>query len=342
MNEKMFINVSGFITSGSSAVVDLLKEFDGTYECEAEIRIIRDPYGICDLESAVVENWQLINSTAAVFDFLEMCKKCSRTGGGKIPWARFGLSYNKTISKDFMEITKKYVDELTSYTYLADFYHIKSKKRYYKYVIDRCRAGLDKVTDGKIKPSKKNIPKCYFIKPTQEQFNIATQNYFEELYSEQFKIGKYIILDQAVSPNNPTVIHRYFKNAKMIVVDRDPRDMFIDDIFNWGERFFDDMHTKESGYKYALRQKALRGNRIDDPDILYVRFEDVILKYEETTKKIMDFLGFSEKDHVRKREFLQVERSSKNVGIWKAKYEEYKEAIDAIVAEVPELCYNEQ
>lgn len=340
MCDMTFINVSGFFTSGSSAVVDLLKEFSDTYECKAEIRIIKDPYGISQLEHSLVDSWELINSSAAIADFLSLCRICSRTGGGSFPLARAGLSYCKTMSKDFMTITEEYIDDLTSYKYAQDFYHTKFKKSYFKYVIDRCGRGLDKATKGNIKSLKKCIPQSYFSAPTQEQFNAATQKYFEKLYAEQAKNGRYIILDQAVSPNNPTVINRYFKSAKMIIVDRDPRDMFIDDIFNWGEKYFEDMHSRDAGYKYAIRQKALRKGIVDDPNILCVRFEDVVLNYDVTKKKIMEFVGFSEEDHIRKREFLQVERSAKNVGIWKGKYEEYKDAIDAIAEEVPELCYN--
>ena len=74
MSNMMFINVSGFFTSGSSAVVDLLKEFDDTYECKAEVRIIKDPYGISQLEHSLVDSWELINSSAAIMDFLKLCK----------------------------------------------------------------------------------------------------------------------------------------------------------------------------------------------------------------------------------------------------------------------------
>ena len=78
MSKTTFINVAGFFGSGSSAVVDLLKEFKGFNECDAEIRFVKDPYGISQLENALVNQWELVNSAAAIADFREMCRKGCR------------------------------------------------------------------------------------------------------------------------------------------------------------------------------------------------------------------------------------------------------------------------
>ena len=108
MKDVTFIDVSGFCTSGSSAAVDLLKEFRGAYEAEAEIRIIKDPYGLCELERALIDNWELINSTAAISDFLETNKIYSRIN--KYPWSPAGLNYSKTITPRYMDIIHEFVE----------------------------------------------------------------------------------------------------------------------------------------------------------------------------------------------------------------------------------------
>lgn len=344
MGEMTFILVSGFYSSGSSAAVDLLKEFRNTYECKAEIRIIKDPYGLCQMEDALVNHWELINSSAAISDYIWLCKICSRSGGGKNPFARAGLNYNKTIHSNFMGITYEYIEKLTSFRYRSDFYYAKFKKNYFRYMTDRCRMGVELYTKGKLKiANRKHLLPTYFAKPTQEEFNVATQDYFEKLYADNTRDidTPFIIMDQAVSPNNTQVIHRYFKNAKMVIVDRDPRDMFVDDMVNWGENLDDDCHSAEAGMKYVLRQKALRSSMELDTDILYIRFEDLILNYEETTQKLLCLLGFSADDHINKNKYLKPELSSKNIGIWKKHYGEYKDAIDVISRELPELCYNQ-
>ena len=100
MKDITFVDVSGFFTSGSSAMVDLLKEFRGFYESNAEIRFIKDPYGIVQMENALINQWEFINSSAAISDFLELCEKGCRNGKGLFSPAGFNLK--KTISKDFM------------------------------------------------------------------------------------------------------------------------------------------------------------------------------------------------------------------------------------------------
>lgn len=340
MSDITFVDVSGFFTSGSSAMVDLLKEFKGFYESNAEIRFIKDPYGIVEMENALVNNWEFINSSAAISDFLELCQKGCRNGKGLFAPAGFNLK--KTISKDFIKITEDYISELTDYTYKVDFYHYKFKKPYLKYIIDRYRWAIEYLSKGKFKTANRNIATCFFAHPSQERFNKATQKYFNRLFESHFdevKKPSFIILDQAVSPNNTQVIHRYFTKAKMIIIDRDPRDMYVDDI-QWGENLDKNYQTKEAAERYIMRAKALRAGIQLDDDILYVRFEDLVVNYDETRMRILHFLGLEEEDHVLKKQFLKPEVSIKNVGIWRRFYNECHDAIDTIYAALPELCYD--
>lgn len=339
MKDITFVDVSGFFTSGSSAMVDLLKEFRGFYESNAEIRFIKDPYGIVQMENALVNQWEFINSSAAISDFLDLCKKGCRNGKGLFAPAGFNLK--KTISKDFMKITEEYVNELSDYTYKFDFYHYKFKKPYLKYVTDRYRWAIEYLSKGKFKTANRNIATCFFAHPTQDRFNEATKRYFARLFENKIKDNDspFIILDQAVSPNNTQVIHRYFDKAKMIIIDRDPRDMYVDDI-QWGENLDKNYQSKEAAEKYILRAKALRDSVELDDDILYVRFEDLIINYDETRLRILHFLGLDEKDHINKKMFLKPEVSIKNIGIWRKYYKDCHEAIDAIYEALPELCYD--
>lgn len=340
MSNITFVNVAGFFGSGSSAVVDLLKEFKDFYECDAEIRFVKDPYGISQMENVLVNQWELVNSAAAIADFKELCRKGCRPGGMN-PLAKAGLAYGKRITPDFMDIVDKYIDRLTEYRYQGDFYHFKFKKPYIKYVIDRMRFAIELYSKGKYKTANRNMEPLCFSHPTQKQFNEATQWFFEELFKKYNKDAEhsYILLDQAVSPNNPAVIHRYFKDSKMIIVDRDPRDTFVNE-YRAVCYLDDDYNTVEGGHRYALRQRALRSGLIDDKDILYVRFEDLIINYEESKKKIADFLGIPLENHIYPKRFLKPEVSIKNIGLWKSYYDEFKYLIDTIEKELPDLCYS--
>lgn len=334
-----FINVAGFFWSGSSAVVDLLKEYRHFYECDAEIRFIKDPYGISQLETSLVEHWELINSAAAIADFREMCRKGCRPGNHF--YSQAGMGYANRIAKDFMKLVDEYIARLTEYTYIADYYHFKFKKSYLKYLIDRYRTGIEFYTNGKLKVGNRKLRPLCFSHPTQEQFNEATKWFFDALFHEHADEDKdmYVVLDQAVSPSNTQVIHRYFNDSKMIIVDRDPRDMFVSEL-RTGAVVGKDVDLKEAGRRFAMRQKAMRSSMIIDEDVLYIHFEDLVLHYDETKKQIEFFLGLNPAEHLTPQKYLDPSVSQKNAGLWKNYYDKYKEALDSIKENVPELCYN--
>lgn len=339
MKDLSFIGVSGFFSSGSSAVIDFLKEFQNTYECKAEIRIIKDPYGISQLEQALVHHWELLNSSAAVQDFLCLCNIYNRTGGHVFSPA--GLSYGKNISPDFMKITQEYVDELTDFTYESDFYYQKIKKPYLKFVIDRIRYGIEFYTKGKIRSANRKNKPSYFAHPTEEQFLAATRKYlvrlFEKCLPEEVEKG-YILLDQAISTNDTDALNRYFTNGKLIIVDRDPRDMYVEDLERWRENLDFDTASADAGRRYVLRHKALRQGIPTADNMMVVRFEELILNYERESRRIREFVGFPEEAHINPHAYLKPEVSAKNIGVWKQYYEKYRDAIDTIAKMLPEYC----
>ena len=336
MKDVTFIDVSGFSTSGSSAAVDLLKEFRGTYEAEAEIRIIKDPYGLCELERALVDNWELINSTAAISDFIAINKIYSRTN--KYPWSPAGLNYKKTITPRYMDIISDFIGKLTDFEMTQDYYYNKFKKSYFRYVTDRVRQGIQIYSKGRLHTSREY--KGYFAHPDRDTFCKAVQELFIDLFRDKIEENNcpFVILDQAVSPQNTQVIHRYFKKAKMIIVDRDPRDMYINDL-KWGASFNDYFRSAESGRRFAQLHKQQRKNIIIDEDVLYIRFEDIVLNYEDTVSKICEFVGFDKKDHIYPKMYLKPEVSCKNVGLWKGYYDTCKEPINEISRILPEMLY---
>ena len=70
----------------------------------------------------MTDDWNVISSSAAIRDFLWLCKMCGRKGGGKNPFAKAGLSYSKKINKNFYRISEDYVKRLSDYTFTSDYY----------------------------------------------------------------------------------------------------------------------------------------------------------------------------------------------------------------------------
>jgi len=100
---------------------------------------------------------------------------------------------------------------------------------------------------------------------------------------------------------------------KEICVYRDPRDQFLSAFrwdFQWMPRSID---------KLVSRHRATTGAALNspNPNRLMVRFEDLVLKYDETTQKIMEFCGIDPKNHVRPKSVFDPAISAVNIGAWK-------------------------
>lgn len=250
------------------------------------------------------------------------------------------MGYKEKINPRFYEITVDYINSLSEFTYKMDFYALKAKKSYYRYMVDRCRFGIDHYTHSKIKIA--NMRDCFFIHPTKEEFSFKTKKYFNDLFAPFFTEGvETIILDQAVMPRDAAVIDRYFENAKMIIVERDPRDMFCNEFHVKTHGVTSTIvNTVEAGVNFAKLQIALRSDIPVSNNILRIRFEDLILDYDATVATIENFLDINSADHKLIKKYLKPEVSRKNIGIWKKFYDKFYLAIDAIRTEMPKDLYD--
>lgn len=341
MNTR-FVIISGFGYSGSSAVSDLLKEYNGYLLIDSEFRIVSDPYGLIQLEKSVVDNWNIIRSSIAAEDFLDYCKKCSMRKS-YFPFARFGMGYKEYINPNFYDISYNYIKSLSDFVFYSDNYAIKAKKSYNRYIVDRLRHGITFLTRGKI-----NIIRQYplfFIHPSKKKFTEYTKKYLDSLFSHYFNEDtRTIILDQAISPNDAHVLTNYFNDAKMIVVKRDPRDMYVNSL-GLGDPKRDHLisnnikNTVKAGFDFAKKQLAMRESIFENDNVAVVFFEDLVLHYDDTIGKIQDFLELNHFDHVRKGEFFKPSISKNNIGVWKDNYENYRLAIDEIARLMPSDLY---
>lgn len=93
--------------------------------------------------------------------------------------------------------------------------------------------------------------------------------------------------------------------------------------------------------QYAMYHNALRKYRPQSPNILYLRLEDMVLNYEETSKKVFDFIGIDPKDHIQPKKFFDPSVSIKNLDIWR-KYEDKfpKGVFDRIKDTLSKDCFD--
>lgn len=76
----------------------------------------------------------------------------------------------------------------------------------------------------------------------------------------------------------------------------------------------------------------------DDNRVLRMRYEDVVINYEESVGRIIHFRGESSNVHKSKYAFFDPSRSKKNIGLWKGLKDQ--DSIKKIEQALPEYCYN--
>jgi hypothetical protein len=153
--------------------------------------------------------------------------------------------------------------------------------------------------------------------------------------------SKVNVIDQPFEPSNPLPAFKYFDMPKAIIVDRDPRDVYL-----FGKNFLkkargvvlypvDDVESFISWYK-AVRtspDKLLH----EREDCLFINFEELIYDYENAVKKVSEFCGIKEWGH--KGEFFKPNWSRNNTQLFN-KYKGFEKDIAKIEMELPEFIFH--
>lgn len=299
--------VAGYFFTGSGAVVDLLKEYKGAYEPGIEFRLIKDPYGLNDLRYNLVEQWDPLNSDNAIKDFIWLANHLAHAENKISLVSGLGYSRKEIFGESFIDETNAYIKKITNTTYQGEWWFRKFKQtkfeRLKEKILNRFRYGTHTM---------------YLSACSEKEFDLYTQEYLENLFQLNKKDNdSFVILDQGFAAQNPQNLNHFFKEGKMIVVDRDPRDCYsemLEGVPLIGKQIEETHDTSLFANWYeAYRRQRYNNNE----NILYLRFEELILKYEETVRKIETFLGLTDDEHIKRNKFLKPEVSRNNIGKWK-------------------------
>ena len=117
-----------------------------------------------------------------------------------------------------MSHVEKYINSLVDFTYLGDSAVHRYNLTSFWSFIARIKSRLGKT----------NAIKTYFSRPGKDFFINKTQIFIDNLFINYLCKDVTIVLDQSISPVNIENTIKYFRSSKIIVVDRDPRDVYID------------------------------------------------------------------------------------------------------------------
>lgn len=313
--------IGGFGGSGSSAVVDLLSEFNIFKYFNTEFRLLVDPDGIMNLENNLVNNWSPYQSDMAIRRFKRLIKALS--GIYKFPY--LGVNHTKNLNKEFLSISNKYISKLISFSYNGMWYGLNNPI-WFMCKILKHKLGLNFI----------DYYKPIYISFKKDQFIEITKNYLEQLFKINVdKKKRYIILDEGYASLNPDRVLKYFDSAKMIIVHRDPRDTFVGALKN-GFHFIPHEIRAFINWYECLQQQT-RSCTEENDKILRLNFEDLVLKHDESLKTILKFLNARNCKQLQKKRYFNPNISIKNIGIWKEHNNQYE--IDLIYNNLKEYCY---
>jgi hypothetical protein len=304
-----FLDLSGFMASGKLACSELIKEFDGYLvpEGDCEFELIRIQGGIRDLENALVHDWSPIRADSAIRKFKFVVRRLGRTKrwGAPASWlAGMGNNYEDYYKGAFFPLAQKYLQHLVEAEWMANWPYPLVDISDYELIGRRilARVGLARALDFKISLAD------------GDQFLTATQEFLESLLATRAEQStRVIVTHNAFEPFNPMRATRYFCNAKCIIVDRDPRDSF----FAMSSAKHMALGVDDFIARFARFRKEVRCDSTEAGIVLRIRFEDLVLDYNSSVKKILYFLGEHEGIHLRKQAHFDPSRAINSIAVWK-------------------------
>jgi hypothetical protein len=260
-------------------------------------------------------------------------------------YLQIGFYNNKFSNGNFMKITEQYVDDLAFLRFPGNWFMDDCGKTAIRILLDNIkrRLGYSKEEFFMIHPERDK-----FVKATQKFINSIIDEF--NLWANQHSKVKdggsnvdWVIFDQAIWPQAYLKALDYFENAKIIVVDRDPRDVYL----SVSGLKSDSPVGKHRSYcpsdpeSFARYYRKLMENyKFDEGStLLRITFEDFNLRHEETSALVRNFLDIDVQDHLIPQTFYRNEQSSARIGKWRNCSKEESEAIKIISEMLPEYCY---
>lgn len=335
------VAVTGYFGSGSSAVLDLLKEY-GCVSRVPEERAIYEhvPFyysgGLFDVCSLLSNGISPIGSDSVINHF-----KASMNRLYKNDFTWFG-SYKYLNNCDFKTIVDEFIAEISTKKNSRNVNHylgvryspMKAMMQIAAFIIKKrkiYKLGRAYIFDQN---------PTYFAMPTNNDLFKAART-FTSSYCSLFtpKEGcTHKVFDHLIWPQQIDAFENCFDDSfRFIVVTRDPRDMFILSKYIYeshGTPYFpSDVNSFIREWKQFMIPQYKSRN------VLMVTFEDLIFKYSETIKIIEEYLGLDSSEHKMELTYFNPKESIENTQTFLLK-KEWKEEVRPIEEQLSYYLYN--
>lgn len=328
----MIIGVCGFGSTGSSAVSDLLHEFDENQILDDhEFILPYFPDALLDLDLHINKYNVKYYSYVAIDRFRRFAKDYCK------------IFENEKSKRSFLDISEEYIEHIVQVSWKgtsnADWIALHQPlKKYigYSVMMGRVFPFIEKKTKSPVDlyPIHKMS-----LSVSPDQFYYFTKQYLNDVLANMgADFGRNIVLDQPFPGNNPSLCFKYFDNPKAIVVDRDPRDqyLFAKKFLLRNGRYIPSSDVQSFIVYYRSLREKLNRTKEDINNVMYLRFEDMVYDYESVKNRIMKFCEL--KQHSKPKSIFDPKLSINNTQVFR-RYPELMEDIKVIERELKDFLY---
>ena len=322
MNLDSVVSISGYGWSGSTALRDFLREYDSIYHVTdksskrfLEYSLLYDPDGFLDLYNKLVASWNFLHIDKALKDHIKYFNRISAEQSKLNP---HGLGLDELFKVDSRRIHSEFLEELASFKY-----HLSSRVNnlYDDPLLNFCKRWYSKFSPSHRKDS-------YFSSADDSSFSRALVKFHNELFANVGK-DKLLLIEKMIPVNNIELCSSLLPNIKVLIVDRDPRDTFVEmvkkrTLFFGGNGSITDTEVmqfcrwKEQMYRTGVVNEIPYGRdvRLGSMQVLKLDFEEFVLRFSDSQLTIEGFLGLSRENHIHRFKCFNSEDSKKNIGKW--------------------------
>lgn len=309
-----FVDLSGFMFSGKAAVSDLLREVSGVHVpyYRDEFDLLRLAGGLIDLKNAV-EDWSPVRTHAALNRFERTVRRLADNPGFPEKLFHTGWGYAKKYP-NLLESLDRFLGEAVVLQWETPWPY-------------------DDLEDGPLDTLRRKLARKLgrvanrsYRLTSREAFYPAAQEFLRRVlgHGVDLEATDWLVTHNALEPFDPANNLRLFgDDAKCIVVDRDPRDIYATAVttqsgFNDSLEFYKQIAGAHRVDLFIERYKLYRRQIGQGSDrVLRVELENLINYYQGTVSNILDFLEVAPARHQLRRKHFDPELSRKNTEQWK-------------------------
>jgi len=298
------VNLTGYSYSGKGAVASVLREVESakSFQHGREFELFRMPGGIIDLRYALVEAWSPMRADMAIRSFQKLTKTLLK----RRPRIYNLNSMLSPTGQEYEAEILGFKDELNCFLNKIITFQTTKKWPYPAYQDHPSRALSRRFAKVMRLSQSELVSSCL---GGADVFDNAFDFLMKRMVSLTNK--KILILNNAFDPSLVSSQKKKFPRIKHIIVDRDPRFIYLDQINKGALNRKDEKTVNEfiKDFKFAREQSNfLSGNNTHK-----IKFENFILDYDLEVERLSNFLGLKIEDLQRKKVHFNPDKEQFNI-----------------------------